>query len=362
MEERQLGQRPTQVEIAKLAGVSQATVSLVVNGAASAGQVSAEKRARVLEVIDEVGYHVNLAARNLRGKSNQILGLYTFEPVFPVDQRDFYYPFLLGVEEEAATTGFDLLLYSSAGNGGTRSIYAGGLNRLRKSDGCVLLGRQLAREDLVRLARENFPFVFIGRREIPDGDVPYVTADYAAATRAMVQRLTALGHTNILFLKHAHGAEAGADREAGYHEGLAAAGLESSAANVYVADPESPVTAALLSGWLDSGVTAILVEPTEQNTTGKALAAAADQAGVEIPQDCSVAYLGDAPESTPDRTWSSFTLPRAEMGRRAVRMLIRLLDDSTSAFRHESLPCRPIDGDTVAAPAPRGNPAAQGRA
>lgn len=356
MEESQRGPRPTQVEIAKLAGVSQATVSLVVNGAASVGQVSAEKRARVLQVIDEVDYHVNLAARNLRGKSNQILGLYTFEPVFPVDQRDFYYPFLLGVEEEAASTGFDLLLYSSAGNDGTRSIYAGGLNRLSKSDGCVLLGRQLAREELARLSQENFPFVFIGRRETPDGDVPYVTADYVTATRAMVERLTALGHTDILFLKHAHGAEAGADREAGYHEGLAAAGLAPSTANVYVADPESPITGAMLSSWLAAGVTAILVEPTEQNTTGKVLAEAADQAGVDIPRDCSVAYLGDAPESAPGRTWTSFTLPRTEMGRRAVRMLIGLLDDPAGTLRQESLPCRPIDGDTVAGPAGQGSP------
>lgn len=345
MTTRQGSRRPTQVEIARAAGVSQATVSLVVNGLGH--QVSAEKRARVLEAIETLGYSVNPLARGLRGKGNRILGLYTFEPVFPVSERDFYYPFLLGVEAEAALLGYDMLLFTSAGVSGERSVYAGGSNRLLKADGCVLLGRHLAREDLARLTREDFPFVFVGRREVEGVELSWVGADYAAATSAVVQRLAAMGHERVLLLKQAEGDEPGIDRAAGHRAGLAAAGLTFADDLVHEMTDPTAVDAALLRSWLDAGITAILVEPSESDGTGAALEAAAAEAGLRIPADFSVAYLGEAPAPTANRIWNSFSLPRSEMGREAVRMLVQLLGDRSAAPLQKLLPCLPVDGNSI---------------
>ncbi|MEV0631080.1 LacI family DNA-binding transcriptional regulator, partial [Nonomuraea wenchangensis] len=77
--------RPTQVDIAKHAGVSQATVSLVLSGGAVSDQIAESTRQAVLAAAAELGYSVNIAARSLKGGRNHLLGLYTFEPVFPTD-------------------------------------------------------------------------------------------------------------------------------------------------------------------------------------------------------------------------------------------------------------------------------------
>src|SRR5882672_1299054 len=158
--------RPTQLDIARLAGVSRPTVSLVMSG--NAARIRAELRERVLAAAEHLGYAANPAARSLAGGHNRLIGVYTFERLFPVQHRDFYYPFLLGIEEESEAASYDLLLFTSAADpSGRRSINHGGVNRLRLADGCVLLGLHVDGEQLVRLARDRTPFVFLGRREVP---------------------------------------------------------------------------------------------------------------------------------------------------------------------------------------------------
>ncbi|RIQ21243.1 LacI family transcriptional regulator [Jiangella rhizosphaerae] len=348
--------RPTQVDIARAAGVSQATVSLVISGGAASDQIAESTRQAVLAAAAELGYSANVAARSLKGGRNHLLGLYTFEPVFPTDQRDFYYPFLLGVEEETAAQGYDLLLFSSVTSAADRSIYAGGANRLKLADGCVLLGRNVRREELNALVQEDFPFVFIGRREVEEGEVSYVGADYVAATSAMVAELHRLGHERILYLRAIEDTEPTRDRERGYREGLAAAGLEVDERLIQgLADP-ADLSAEHVQHWIGSyGVTAILVEPTEDNRLVDALTAMTDGARVRFPEDCSIAVLGEPPSWTPElRDWTRFSLPRAEMGREAVRMLVGLLGDAQPTSRQVTIPCAFVPGDSIG-PAPRGD-------
>src|SRR5262245_13604747 len=101
--------RLTQRDIARLAGVSQTTVSLILNGIPSV-RVSDETRERVLRAIQDTGYVADPLARRLQRQNNQILGVFTYEPVFPSGTADFYHPFLVGIEEAAERFGYDLLL------------------------------------------------------------------------------------------------------------------------------------------------------------------------------------------------------------------------------------------------------------
>ena len=184
--------RLTQNDIAKLAGVSQATVSLVLNGAPAAiARIPEETRERVQAVIRQTGYVADPIARRMAKGLNRILGVFTYEPAFPSAQADFFTPFLLGIEEEAQQQAYDLLLLTSAGVGDNRKIFSEG-NRLRIADGCLVLGREFDRKELVRLVSEDYPFVAIGRREDADGPVPYVGGDYAAGTRQLVEDAIAL--------------------------------------------------------------------------------------------------------------------------------------------------------------------------
>jgi DNA-binding LacI/PurR family transcriptional regulator len=338
--------RPTQVDIARLAGVSQATVSLVISGGPLSDQVAGATREAVRAAAAELGYSANPAARSLKGGRNHLLGLYTFEPVFPVDQRDFYFPFLLGVEEETAEQGYDLLLFSSAGSGGDRRIYAKGVNRLKVADGCVLLGRHLHRDDLAHLANEDFPFVFIGRRELPGVELSFVAADYSTATREIVSHLAGLGHRSIVYLQVTNGEEPTRDREAGLRDALE---LTDANAIVVQAEPHDVTANRLLHWQAAEAATAIVVEPTEDDTMLGAVEQAASEAGFSIPGDLSVALLGDPPFSRASpRDWTRFSLPRTYMGRESVRLLLDLLDATDDQPRQLFVPCEQIEGETVA--------------
>jgi DNA-binding LacI/PurR family transcriptional regulator len=353
------GQRrsPTQVDVARRARVSQATVSLVISGGAASSQVAERTRRQVLDAAAELGYTVNAAARSLKGGRNRMLGLYTFEPVFPVGLRDFYFPFLLGVEEATAARGYDLLLFSSASSEGNRRIYAGGVNRLKVADGCVFLGRHLHRDDLAELAKEDFPFVFVGRREVPGVELSFVAADYVGATSDMVRKLARLGHRRMAYLRLAEDQEPTRDRAEGFRQGLAAAGIPAEHVVTHLVQDKGSVTRSVLETWLAAGITALLVEPAEDDTTIVEVEQAAAAAGVRIPEDCSVVVLGDPPFSEPaGREWTRFSVPREDMGREAVRLLLDLLDDEDAGDgepRRTYLGCAHIAGGTVAE-APKG--------
>ena len=103
--------RLTQRDIARIAGVSQATVSLVLNDAkAAAGRIPDDTRERVQKAIRETGYVADPIARRMARGLNRILGVFTYEPAFPSAQADFFAPFLFGIEETAQMLGYDLLL------------------------------------------------------------------------------------------------------------------------------------------------------------------------------------------------------------------------------------------------------------
>lgn len=94
-------------EVAKLAGVSPATVSRVMNGTAN---VDSEKKERVLRAIKETGFVPNEVARSLFKKSAKIIGL-----VVPSIDNPFFTQLASAVEKEAEENGYRVVLYN-AGN------------------------------------------------------------------------------------------------------------------------------------------------------------------------------------------------------------------------------------------------------
>ncbi|GAA3624368.1 LacI family DNA-binding transcriptional regulator [Lentzea roselyniae] len=328
-----MAKRLTQQDIARMAGVSQATVSLVLNNRQDAGvRIAPETRARVLEVIRKTGYVANPIARRLHDHRNRILGVFTYEAVFPSTRADFYQPFLEGIEEQAEEAGCDLLLFTSAkAAGGRRRIFSDD-SRIRLADGCVLLGRSLDRDDLAQLLTEGIPFVSIGRRDDAGAPVPHVGADYPAAVRDLVDRAVALGHRRFAYVGAGTGAESSADRLRGFREAVAAHGVEG-----------THVPFAGLGQLLDAGITAVLAEEVSD---GAALVLAARERGLSVPGDLSVLALGAATRPAPrDVDLTGFTIPRREMGRRAVQALTEVLEKGTTP--QELLACRFVEGSTL---------------
>lgn len=336
--------RVTQVEVARLAGVSQATVSHVLNGSTSKrNRVSEEARQRVLDAIEAVGYVVNPMAKNLASGRNRILGVFTYEPVFPRDGSNFYHPFLVGMEAEAEERGLDLLLFTSAPHdGGRRRLADAGWNRLAVADGCILIGRFTDRNELAWLLERRYPFVVIGRRPaVGDQPVPFVGADYVEATANLTRRMLEVGHTRIAFVGDLSGATSALDRVNGYRAVMKEAGIRpllfdsgafSADETVEILD-DHRATAALFGAQADL----------------RGIVDAALRRGKSVPEDLSVALLGEPETGRPDEHWSRFSIPRAAMGGAAVRMLQAVLADENPE-QTELMPCELIDGSTIVAP------------
>jgi DNA-binding LacI/PurR family transcriptional regulator len=326
-----MAKRLTQQDIARMAGVSQATVSLVLNNRQDGGvRIAPETRARVLEVIRRTGYVANPIARRLHDHRNRILGVFTYEAVFPSTRADFYQPFLEGIEEQAEAIGCDLLLFTSAKAAGAQRRIFSDDSRVRLADGCVLLGRTVDRNDLAQLLTEGVPFVSIGRRDDAGGPVPHVGADYRGAVRNLVDRAVALGHRKFAYVGAGKGAESSADRLRGFREAVAAHGVEGTHVPFASLDQLA-------------GFTAVL---TEEVSDGAALVLAARGRGLSVPGDLSVLTLGAATRPAPEEIGlTGFTIPRREMGRRAVQALTEVLENAGTP--QELLPCEFVAGSTL---------------
>lgn len=117
-------------EVAKLAGVSPATVSRVMNGTAN---VNEEKKKRVEALIKETGFQPNELARALYKKSSKMIGM-----IVPDIENPFFSELAKAVEDTAYQNGYRILLCSSGGDEEKEAVNIQMFNQLR-ADGIVVM-------------------------------------------------------------------------------------------------------------------------------------------------------------------------------------------------------------------------------
>ena len=332
--------RLTQIEIAKIAGVSQATVSLVLNGARTAlERIPAETRERVQKVIADTGYVADPIARRMVKGLNRILGVFTYEPAFPSAQADFFTPFLLGIEEEAQHLNYDLLLLTSAGVGNNRKIFSEG-NRLRIADGCLILGREFDRNELTRLVSDDYPFVAIGRRDDVGAPVPFVGGDYITSTCALVEQAASLGHSKLAYIGPQGPSESIADRWQGFEVALSATGATLVQHIKKVNRPADEILDSILA----SGATAAFFIELADAVRVEALAR---QRKISVPGDLSMVVLGSHIRASRSSVrFTSYDIPHEEMGRQATAMLVRRIETGDVGDQI-LLQCELVEGETL---------------
>ena len=354
--------RVSQADVASRAGVSTGIVSSVINGRDYGSiRVSDPTRDRVWAAVRDLGYVPNLAARSLASGSNQLIAVFTYLPIFPLESRDFYHDFLVGIEEAAERAGYNMLLVTGAKNDRReRAVYAKGVNNLQLADGAVLLGTGEDAAELARLTRERYPFVFIGQRDPEGVDLSYVAADYLGGTQAIVSELYALGHRRIAMVQDGSPVEPVPGRRPGFLSGCAAVGLSGADRPLLtLAAGRSQDTAVETVASVDDllaltgqrGITALVVETC---TDATAILAAAERVGRSVPADLSIVGLGVAGEHVAHPGLAELAIPRREMGQEAVRLLLGLLagqGDGSDGPVRTTLAC-PLDrGRTLGPPA-----------
>jgi DNA-binding LacI/PurR family transcriptional regulator len=202
--------------------VSRSTVSYALSGKRT---VSESTRRRILEVIDELDYRPNAAARALKEGRTRALGLVIPPAVGRLTSMQL--EFVAGVVDAAARADLDVLLSPSGGDHDRsfERIVVG-----RRVDGVILMEIRLDDPRVTRVQRVGMPFVTIGRTAAPY-EMCWVDVDYATLIGRCVDHLADLGHSHIGLINRsaelvASGYGPGHRARAGFADAVARRGVE----------------------------------------------------------------------------------------------------------------------------------------
>ena len=308
---------PRMRDIAAMAGVSQSTVSRVLNDAPTRVPIAPETRERVVLAARELGYRPNPLARGLRGASTMLLGAVV---------RDITDPFFAGAVEalsvEAMAHGYNVVLGHAHGRA-DEALALTMVLETRHCDAIVLLGDMQNQPRLLADLKDSVvPVVALWQGTSPL-DVPTVDVDNRAGIRAGLDHLFELGHQRIAFVS---GRPLGdvRERQAAFREAM----LErfGPVPDDYIqAAPNTPAGGeeafrALIG--LDSPPTAIM---TSTDTLAVGVLHAAYVTGRTVPRDLSVVGFDDillASHTVPALT--TLRMPLTQIVRAGVEIAVGL--------------------------------------
>jgi DNA-binding LacI/PurR family transcriptional regulator len=269
----------TSVDVARKAGVSQATVSLVMSGK-SAGRISATTADSVRRCARELGYRPNVAARALRSGSAAAIGLVVADVTHP-----FFGRTLRGAQRAAREAGHAVVLidaaYSETGGEGSIDTLPAGV-----IDGFVFFHTPPPEW----LQAEGTPPVVVV--EAQSEVFPHLTLDIPAAADAVLDHLLGLGHRRIGYVRGARPEETMDLRHARWAERLRAEGVDPSALPVAAAtfDPDSTIAAGREILARRDEITAVMCD---DDILAAGMVAAAREAGLELPRELSITGFDD---------------------------------------------------------------------
>lgn len=332
MTERIKTKRATMRDVARLAGVSTATVSFAIN---NNPRVSPELRARVMAAIEQTGYAPDAVARTLRRGVAPSLGLIISDITNPN-----FATIALAAERAAQARGYGVFICNTDEKLEDERNY---LRLMRAQRVAGLLLATSGRDDEVhaaQLAAEVATPVVLIDRPMSGLDWDSVVTDNVGAAYAAVAHLVALGHRRIGYVGGLPHLVLADQRLEGYRRALAEGGIAFDPALVrqgnYRPHEAAASTRALLAR-ADRpsavfGTNAITILGVMQGIAGLGLA---------VPAEISVVGVDDVPWATVVRPGlTTVVQPSAEVGALAVEMLLDRIADPDRPPRHEVLPTR----------------------
>ncbi|MBX3062217.1 MAG: LacI family DNA-binding transcriptional regulator [Anaerolineae bacterium] len=327
--------RATQADVARLAGVSQATVSYVLNNNTSVS-VPVETRQRIHDAIQQLGYIPDRNARSLRTSKT-----FTIACVIPDITNPFYPAFARGVQDIADVQGYDLILYNTDGIAEKEqkclhSILQG------KADGVVATFSHLGLTELQPLYERNIAVVKMDVAPVDVHDLPVdvLYIDNVEAAQTAVSFLIEHGHRRIAMIGGTD-APPRDTRLLGYRQAMAARQLVTDELLIHSGDFTQGSGYRAMRDLLDLPSE---IRPTAVFAANDLMAIGAlmaiTEAGLHVPQDIAVVGFDDIPAASlvnpPLTTITHFT---ERLGRRAAEMLLeRLNGDVHAPGRDEAMP------------------------
>ncbi|MGW5644369.1 LacI family DNA-binding transcriptional regulator [Saccharopolyspora sp. NPDC003752] len=331
----------TSRDVAQLAGVSQMTVSRVLQGS---DKVAPETRERVLTAMKQAGYRPHAAARTMRTRRTSTVG------VVVADITNPFYPQLLeAVGQALDAAGQRMVLWNAPDPGGESALRALDEGTV---DGLIFTTVTEGSEQLADALRRGEPIVLL-HRGLDSLDCDQVTTDNIAGGRAVADYLVATGHTRIGFLRGPELPSTARHRERGFRDRLAELGRplaeELTAQGGFAHDVARSAMRELLAQ--ENPPTAVFCA---NDLTALGAVDGAVSLNRRVPEDVWVIGYDDIALTS----WDSYDIttvrqPIAEMARTAVRLLLERVDDRSLSPRKKEFPSELVIRGSTAHTAPR---------
>jgi LacI family transcriptional regulator len=319
-------------DVARKAGVAISTVSSVINGHHQhVGPVTREK---VLIAVKELGYRPNAIARSMVKRTTGTIGLVITDVLSPL-----FNEVTVGVAEIMAAEGFQILIANEIDAASEDTAIE--TFRSKQVDGFIFMSRShfYMPDSLVRLKKDNIPFVVINR-DLQDREINQVLLDDFGNGWTSTRHLISLGHTRIATLcGPLHDSlpwRSAMERHRGWQEALQAHGLpvrpEWIIESAYSFEGGYQSTKRLLEIIKDNPDRPTALFVANDSMSVGALKALLD-AGLRLPQEMAVVGVGDPPHLA--YTYPAMTtvsMPIVEAGRVAARILVNWIKNGKPEY------------------------------
>ena len=303
-------------DVANRVGVSLATVSRVVNGNSN---VRDSTKRKVLDAIEELGYHPNAVARGLASKKTTTIGV-----VMP-DVTDMYYAELArGIDDVANMYHYDVLLTNTDEDPVRETMAVNNLSS-KQVDGIIFMGNELDREVLNTIAAADAPVVLAGSVD-SEGKLPSVNINYVNAIQEATETVINHGHRRVALvtgpMSHAINR---LHRLVGYQAGLEAAGIEVDEGLLFTAHQDYAAGMQIAEKVLQAGANAVIAYDDE---VALGIMNYVQEHGQRVPEDFEIITSNDtkfAIVTRPELT--SIGQPKYDIGAVAMRMLTKLMNN-----------------------------------
>src|SRR5882757_2437934 len=309
--------RVTIVDVARRAGVSKSTVSLVLSGSELVAEAT---RLRVNEAMQALGYVYHRGAASLRAASSDLVGMIMGDLKNP-----FFAELTAGIEDALFQRGFTPIL---ANTNEDPARQAQVLRAMREHNVAGIIMSPARGTDTWTLAQQwpfHVPAVITMRRMI-GSSLPYIGPDNRKGERAAVEHLLKLGHRRIAFIGGAATMPTQQDRVSGWRDALNGWGLAADEALIYEAPPTRDGGRAAIERALDSPQPATAFA-CYNDVVAMGATRALTLRGIAVGRDFAVVGFDDIAEA--EHNAPPLTTVSADtrwMGARAARSLLGLID------------------------------------
>jgi len=313
----------TRKHVADHAGVSEATVSYVVNNGPR--PVAADTRARVLKAIQELGYHPSDVARSLRMQRTSTVGL-----IVPDTANPFYGEIARAIEDVCHAHGYTAILCNSSLEPERETEYVNVLLS-RRVMGAVIIPTQVSA--VTRLMESDIATVVL--ETVIDGAYCLVADDFVGG-QIVTDHLIQLGHRRIGFVTQdiPEGSLDNQQRLEGYKATLAQAGLpvEENLITVTSPNPASGEVAAFRLLDQPERPTAIIAH---NDVIALGVLSAIRKRRLRVPDDISVTGFDDiTPAAYYSPPLTTVAYHKRSVGQQAARLLIGLMQGAITQPPH----------------------------